>query len=279
MRTTVLTRSEPDAATRARIDGARLVIADAADAEQLRTALGEAGHVAWCAGGLLPAESNERPIDDVVGTLAPLLVALQALADRGWGHLTLISSGGTVYGNPTVLPVPEHAVLRPLTSHGITRLAAEHYVSLFADVHGVAGLSLRCANVFGAGQRPGRSQGVVAATFARLRDGAHIPVFGDGTSVRDYIHVDDVVDALMALWDLPTTPGVVNVGSGVGTSLSDLLALMEEVSGVAVRVDRHPARPGDVRGIVLDTTLLRSLIPFEPRPLRDGLARTWAAGS
>jgi UDP-glucose 4-epimerase len=277
VQTTVLTRTMPDARTRARLGASRLVVGDASDLDRVQEAAKGVECVVWCAGGLLPAESNRCPMDDVLAQLKPLLVTLGHLAQLDGTRIVLISSGGTVYGNPSLLPVPEHFLPRPLTSHGVTRLAAEHYLGLYEEVYGVPAVALRCGNVYGEGQRSDRSQGVVAATFARIQRGLPILVFGEGSTVRDYIHIDDVVDVVIQLMARPDLPSVVNVGSGTGTSLRELLALIETVTDRPIEIEAHPARPGDVGAVVLDIALLRSLIDFEPTLLSEGLRRTWQA--
>jgi UDP-glucose 4-epimerase len=279
VRTTVLTRRPPGAATRERLSGARLVIGDAADPDAVRAAVGDAEQVVWCAGGLLPAESNERKVEDLVTSLPPLLAMLELLVDRGGGSLTLISSGGTVYGNPTVLPVPEHHVTQPVTSHGVTKATAELYLHLYRELHGLRTVALRCANVYGDGQIPNRSQGIVATALHRTWRGEPVPVFGDGSIVRDYIHVDDVAHVVATVAGRAEVPPVLNVGTGVGTTVRDLLRMVGEVTGRPVRTERREPRRGDVQAVVLDIALLRSLLAFEPIGLSEGLARTAPPGA
>ena len=273
--TTLFSRRPLDGSTAARVNDATLVVGDAGDRDALQRAIERANHVVWCVGGLLPAESNHRKVEDTVTALPPLLVMLDLLAARGDAGLTLMSSGGTIYGNPTVLPVPEQHQPRPITSHGVMKVASELYLSLYHELHGIRPLALRCGNVFGTGQQPNRSQGVVATALARVARGEPVPVFGDGSAVRDYIHVDDVVDVVCTLSGRSDVPTVVNIGSGVGTSVRELLSIVRDVTGRPVRTAEFPSRDGDVRSIVLDVTLLRSLMGFRPLSLADGLARTW----
>jgi len=273
--TTVLSRRPPKDGAAARVAGASVVVGDANDIETLRNAAADVEHVVWAAGGLMPAESNERPVDDVVATLPPLLLTLDLLATRGGGSLTFLSSGGTVYGNPTVLPVPEHHLPRPLSSHGVGKVASELYLSLYAEVYGLDTLALRCSNVYGEGQQTHRSQGVVATALACVVQGEPVPLFDDGNAVRDFIHVDDVVDVVCTLAGRKDRPAVVNVGSGIGTSVRTLLEIIADVTGRPVKTTPRPSRPGDVRSVVLDVTLLRSLMAFIPQSLPEGLLRTW----
>lgn len=275
---TLLTRTAPSSASTARrIEGARVIEADAADPEAMDDALSGCGHVVWCAGGLLPGDSNADPIGDVLSALPAFLTGLEAVRRRPGVGVTLFSSGGTVYGNPAVLPVPETHPVSPLTSYAVMKVAAEHYLSLYHELYGVRELVLRCGNVFGEGQPSDRSQGLVAAVLARVLAGEPVPLYGDGSAVRDYVHIDDVVSVMLALTGRSDVPAVLNVGTATATSVTELLTLVEQVTGRTVRVERRDARPGDVRSVVLDVSLLRSLMAYDPLPLRDGLARSWAA--
>jgi UDP-glucose 4-epimerase len=252
------------------------VLGDAVTEDVLHDVVADVEHVVWAAGGLMPAESNERPVDDVVATLPPFLRLLDALVGRGSSaSVSLLSSGGTVYGDPTVLPVPEHHLPQPLSSHGVSKVACEMYLSMYRELYGLDTVALRCANVYGEGQVPYRSQGVVATALECARTQESIPLVDDGLAVRDFIYVDDLVDVVCTLAARKDRPTTVNVGSGVGTSVRELLALLEQVTGRRITTHPVPSRPGDVRTVVLDITLLRSLMAFEPVPLEEGLARLW----
>ena len=276
-RVTVLTRTRPQGAAAYRIAGARTLVADAADPAAVERALENVDHVVWCAGGLLPADSNLDPIADVREALPPLLAMLEALRQRPGIGLTFMSSGGTVYGNPMILPVPESHPTSPLTSHGVTKVAAEQYLGLYQDVYGVPVLILRCGNVYGEGQRGDRSQGVIAAGLTGVHTGRPFSMFGDGSSERDYLYIGDVVDVVCELLGRTDVPRIVNVGSGRGATVAEVVAAIESVTGTTMTLDPRPARPGDVSRIVLDTRVLQSLAPFDPLPLRDGIALTWTA--
>jgi UDP-glucose 4-epimerase len=275
--TTVLTRSSPSPATEARIGSAELQIGDARDPATMTAVLEHADQVVWCAGGLLPAESNEHPAADLTSAVLPLLTTLEVLRRHPGVGITFFSSGGTVYGNPQTLPVPESHPTQPLTSHGVTKVAAEQYLSLYADVYGVPPLVLRCGNVYGEGQPADRSQGLIAAALECTRRDRPLTVYGDGSPVRDFVAIDDVVEVVAGLLGRQDVPRVINVGSGRGTSVANVLALVEAVTGRSLQLEWQPARPGDVRRVVLDITRLLSALPdFAPTPLADGVAKTWS---
>jgi UDP-glucose 4-epimerase len=273
----VLTRSRPTGIAADRIAGAPITVGDAADPALAEAALENVDHVVWAAGGLLPADSNLAPIVDVGQSLPPLLTMLEALRDHEGVDITFLSSGGTVYGNPTLLPVPESHPTSPLTSHGVLKVAAEHYLALYEDEYGVSARILRCSNIYGEGQPADRSQGLVAAALASVASGRALPVFGDGAAERDYLFVGDLVDVVRDLLPHRDVPRVLNVGSGRGATVNEVVATVESVTGTKLRLDPRAQRPGDVSRVVLDTTLLRSVIDLDPLPLTDGIALTWAA--
>ncbi len=272
---TAVARHEPSDPLRIRLAGARFAVADAGDAPRLARLLDDSDHVVHAVGSTLPQESNAAPANDVTSTLPSILTLLDLLRRRPQVALTFISSGGTVYGNPREVPVSESAACHPITSYGVVKLAAEKYIGMYSALYGLRARILRVANVYGPGQPAGRSQGIVGTCLAAVQRGDTVRVFGDGRTVRDYIHVSDVATAVVELARTGGPESVVNVGSGVGHTILDLLGLIAKVSGVEPSVEFSPDRGFDVRAIVLDTTLLTSLIPWRPAAFEEGLRHTW----
>lgn len=272
----VVARRAPSAQVRERLGEVTVMPGDVDDAPFLESALADADRVVYAVGCPFPAESNLDPVGDVEQTLPSLLRVLQAMRRRPGRRFTFISSGGAVYGNPRRLPVTEESRCDPLTSYGIMKLASEHYVELYRDLYGVDGHVVRVSNAYGSTQVPGRGQGVVAAFLDAARRGDVVRVYGDGSIVRDYVHAVDVASAVAALARLADAPPVCNVGSGVGHSVSDVLDLVEVVTGRSLPVERLADRSFDVRSIVLDVTRLASVVDWHPRDLRDGISDTWA---
>jgi UDP-glucose 4-epimerase len=250
-----------------------VIAGDAADPRVLERVLDGVRHVVFCAGGLLPAASERDPELDARLTLEPLAAVLDALGRRPGVALTYLSSGGTVYGEPPSSPTPEEHPTRPIGSYGVLRLACERMIER-AREQGLRARVLRCATVYGEHQWPDRGQGAVVTFLRRVASGEPIFLFGDDDHVRDYLYAGDVARMVVALLDRTDGPAVLNVGSGRGTSLPELVALVEAQVGRAARVVRRPARPFDVRRIVLDVSRLRELVAFEPTPLETGIERT-----
>jgi UDP-glucose 4-epimerase len=273
----VLTRSDgPEVRAVAR-SGARVTIANAADPDIISGALCGVEHVIYAAGGLLPAGSNTAPTADAMLSLEPLLTVLEALRSRPDIGLTFLSSGGTVYGNPARLPVQEDDPTEPMTAYGISKLACEKYITMYATLYGIRARVLRCSNVYGEGQRADRMQGAVAVFIDCMANHRPITIWGNGTIVRDYLYIDDVVAATLRLAAHHGGPTVVNVGSGDGHSLLQLIDVLSAVTGMPAKLQFAAGRDFDVREIVLDIARLRSLISYEPLGLVEGIATTWRA--
>ena len=272
----VLTRSRPAEEIASAIGPGDLHLGDASDSGNLERALEGIGHVVYCAGGLLPAASEKEPERDEELTLAPLRAVLGALRSRPETKLTYVSSGGTVYGEPEEVPVPETAPTRPVGAYGKLHVACEEEIARRCEEHGLQARVLRCATVYGEQQTPDRGQGAVVTFLHRIEHGLPIDLYGGGATVRDYVYAGDVARALVALMDRDEGPAVLNVGSGEGTSLLELLRLVEAQVGRPAEVRSHPERGFDVHRIVLDTSRLRGLVELEPTPLDTGIARTHA---
>ena len=269
----VLTRNPPAAEVAARIPSGNLIVGDATDPESVERALEGVGQVIFSAGGLLPAASEEDPERDAELTLGPVRTVLERLRERPGVGLTYLSSGGTVYGEPKETPVPEGAPTEPLGAYGRLHLQCEAEVLAASREHGLPARILRCATVYGEHQRPDRGQGAVVTFLHRIEHGEPIELYGGGATVRDYVYVGDVARAAIALVEAGG-PAVVNVGSGAGTSLLELLQAVEREVGREAAVHRHDPRGFEVGQIVLDTTLLHQTVEIEITDLAAGIART-----
>lgn len=223
----------------------------------------------------LPQNSNENPVYDVESNLAGSLSLLQLAVRNQVGKVIFVSSGGTVYGIPRQIPIPETHATDPLCSYGICKLAVEKYLYLFRTLHGLAYCVLRLSNPFGERQRIASAQGAVTTFLHKALHGEEIEIWGDGSVVRDYIYVADAVQALIAAIDTRADGQVINVGSGLGQSLNDILAAIEILTGAPVRCCYTPGRPFDVPVNILDITRAQSVLDWRPGvSFAEGLART-----
>lgn len=273
---TVVNRSPLDGRKQELLRAARMAIVDASARELVRPHLVDVDHVIYCASGLMPADSNLDPVADTQLSLPPLLNVLALLRERPGVGITYLSSGGTVYGAPHAEEIDEGHPTDPITSYGIMKLAGEKYALMHSRLYGVPVRILRCANVFGEHQPATRSQGVIAVFLDRIARGEPIPLYGDGSIVRDFVYVGDVVALIMRTMATREGSVTLNVGTGEGASLARIVELIERVSGRTALIERRADRGYDVSRVVLDIALARGEFGFRPLPLEDGLRRTWA---
>jgi UDP-glucose 4-epimerase len=226
----------------------------------------------------LPKRSNEDPLHDVETNLMGTLRLLEFFRRRPGMRLLFISSGGTVYGEPKTLPIPESHPTEPLCSYGIGKLTIEKYLGLYHRLHGLNYRVLRVSNAYGERQNPHSAQGAVAVFLDRILKGEEITVWGDGSVVRDYLYVGDVAEALVRVAATESRVRIFNIGSGRGVSLSELIATLAEVSGKQPRIRYEKARAFDVPANTLDISLAAAELNWVPRvPLYDGLRRVCQA--
>jgi UDP-glucose 4-epimerase len=270
----VITRSAPPA-RQLHLDEIDLRVADASDADCVALALDGVDHVVYAAGDLHGGISAQNPAESMQRELSPLLTVLGACGRTLKPSFTFLSSGGTVYGLASRLPIAEDHPTDPLSSYGVTKLACEKFVLMAARLQGLRVRILRCSNVYGEGQSVDRPQGLVAVAFDHLVRGEPVTVFGDGSSVRDYIYVDDVAAAVLALFEAPVDTGPINLGTGNGTSIRELLQAIELAADRRMQIRWERSRGFDVPANVLDTSRLHALVKLSITQLQDGLRRTW----
>lgn len=252
----------------------RLQSLDMADAAGLQREVCGADLVVHLASGSLPQSSNRDPQLDVRVNLLGALNVLEACRLGGVGRLMLVSSGGTVYGVPRQVPVAEDHPTDPTCSYGITKLAIEKYVALYRQLHGLDGMVLRVANPYGERQRLDAAQGVVPVFLGRALHGQPLEIWGDGSIVRDFLHISDLVAALLAAAGYQGQERLFNVGSGQGLSLRALVGLLEAEFNRTLEVRYHPARSFDVATNVLCIERARHCLAWSPQvPVAEGLRR------
>ena len=223
----------------------------------------------------LPKSSNDDPVYDVQSNLGATLHLLDAMVVRGIGRIVFISSGGTVYGPPQYLPQDERHPTEPVVSYGITKLAIEKYLLMYQRLHGVRATSLRVANPYGERQRIETAQGAVGVFASRALRGQTLEVWGDGGVIRDYLYVSDVADAFALALPYDGPHSVFNISSGAGTSLNELIGLLEQALGRAVPRTYLAGRGFDVPASVLCNDLARRELGWVPRVgLLEGITKT-----
>ncbi|HUE08486.1 MAG TPA: NAD-dependent epimerase/dehydratase family protein, partial [Acidimicrobiales bacterium] len=263
----VLSRSRPHGRAEELTAGAEVIIGDAGVTKTVAEAVVGMDHVVFALGSLVPPEAEQEPHLDLSLTLQPLLELLGVLENGPRLPLSYLSSGGTVYGNALSFPIPETAPTVPLCVYGITRLAAERFVLRYGTMNDVRVRLLRIGNAYGTGQTTARGQGIVGTALERCRTGEPLVLYGNGQISRDFVHAEDIGLAIAELV-VAGGPSIVNIGSGVASTVNEVVALARQVSGKPLPILPKDARDFDLPRVQLDISLLQSLVDFRPRSLR-----------
>ena len=242
--------------------------------DPLEQVLPQCGTVIHLASATTPGSSASHPHLELPN-LALTLRLLELLQAQPETHLIFFSSGGTVYGNPQQFPAPEDSPLAPLSHHGAGKAAQEVFCQAWrAQGHAVT--IVRPSNAYGPGQTLKSGFGLIRTLLEHARIGTSMEIWGDGENVRDYIYIDDIVEATLRVIRQPEDCGTYNLGSGLGYSTNQVKGVVEAVCGREVKTVYRPARGIDVRSVVLDNARLQVKLSWQPGVgLADGVARTW----
>ena len=224
----------------------------------------------------LPQSSNENPVYDAETNVIGTLRMLEQCRRERVRKVVFVSSGGTVYGVPGSVPIAESHPTQPTCAYGIHKLAIEKYLHLEHLLHGLDYCILRPANLYGERQRADLSFGAVSVFLDHAIRGVPIQIWGDGSIVRDYVYVGDAATAFIAAMKHSGNERIFNIGSGTGTSLNELVTLIEAALGKEIAVEYAPARGFDVPVNVLDSSLARSALGWSAATsLADGIRKTY----
>lgn len=225
----------------------------------------------------VPAESNKNPVFDARHNVAGSVNLFDIAVAVGIKRVVFISSGGTVYGITGDAPLPETHPTEPISAYGIGKLAIEKYLALYHYLHGLDYRILRVANPYGNNQKFNCKQGIIPAFVSKLEQGEPLEIWGDGSVVRDYVHIDDVTGALLTVLDDDKKHKLYNIGSGFGHSINDIIALFEQSLGHKVKANFTPGRKDDVPCNILDITRAKQELGWQPTlTLEQGIARLLA---
>jgi UDP-glucose 4-epimerase len=184
----------------------------------------------------------------------------------------LLASTNAVTGNVGRCVIDERVPLRPLTPYGATKAAAEMLISAYAACYGMTGCSLRFSNVYGPGMQ--EKDSFVPRLMRAARDGTGVQVYGDGTQVRDLIHVDDVVAGLFAAWRADYS-GPLILGAGESVTVNDMVDTARRVTEREIPVEHVPAKPGEMPAVIVDISAARALGFTPTHDLKSGMSTVW----
>jgi len=245
------------------------------DRALLLTLLDGVDAVAHLASSTVPSTGDKDPIADVQSNLIGTLTLLSAMTETGCKRLLFVSSGGTVYGIPQSIPIEETEPLNPICSYGIVKVGIESYLDLYSRNTGLSHVTIRASNPYGPHHGNMGLQGVIGTFLQRALEEKPIEIWGDGSTIRDYIFVSDLcrlcADAIES-----TRVGTYNGASGHGTSIQHIVDVVRDVTGRQLDILHRPGRLFDVPTSILGIDKARHDFNWKPTVgLREGVSLTW----
>ncbi|TGU72281.1 NAD-dependent epimerase/dehydratase family protein [Geomonas terrae] len=260
-------------------EGVNYLSGNYGDDEILDAICGDADEIVLLAYSTVPKTSFDDPVLDIMTNLPAAVKLFEKASHSRVGKLVFVSSGGTVYGNPSALPIAEDHHTTPISPYGITKLAIEKYAAMFHQTAGLPVICVRPGNAYGEGQRPFSGQGFIATAMASIVQGKEVVLFGATGTVRDYLHVSELAEGVLAVLDHGRVGEAYNIGSGRGYSNRDILdciAPMAAAAGLDMVVNVLPPRLFDVQVNILDCAKMERETGWRAvGDLKEGLQKTW----
>ncbi len=255
-----------------------LVVADVTDRDEMGRLFGDFKPqvVNHHAAQINVRRSVDDPVFDARVNILGIINLAELAMRHGAAHFVFASSGGAIYGEQETYPAAEDHPRRPVSPYGVSKLAGEEYLGYYRGSRGLSSVILRYANVYGPRQDPHGEAGVVAIFLTAMLSGATPVINGDGNQTRDYVYVDDVVRANMAVSRPELSGEVFNVGTGLETSVNDIFRAARSLAGAVVPEKHGPPRKGEQRRSVIDCRRISAATGWKPETsLEEGMSRTF----
>lgn len=256
---------------------ARLQFIELSDTLNAYTKIKGIDHIVQLINTTNPSLGNSMVVADIKENVVPQVSFIQSCIEAGVKSFTFLSSGGTVYGVPLTVPIDEDHPCRPLNSYGMTKLVTEQYLHMLCTTSMMRFNILRVANPFGPGQLGIGGQGLIATVLQKHAKGEPLTIFGDGSSQRDYIYIEDTIAAIVSAVEVGGTNSVINIGSGEGRSILDVISTIESCISLPIERVHVRSRSTDTSINVLDVKKAKRLLGWEPQfTFREGISKTVA---
>jgi len=203
----------------------------------------------------VPTTSNKNIYADIQDNVLGTIGLMEIIAQKGIKKVVFSSSGGGVYGIPQYIPIDESHQTNPLSIYGVNKLAIEKYLAVFGREFEIKSVSLRVSNPYGPGQKPYTGQGVVSTFLATALQGNTLEVWGDGSAIRDFVYIDDVIEAFGKAIDYSGNNTVFNIGSSIGHSVNDVIDNIVSILKIKRLVQNREESSVEVKSNVLDCSL------------------------
>ncbi len=245
------------------LEDVKYIYGDFTDIDAIKKALEGIDIVYHLLSTTVPSTANDNPLFDVQSNLIGTISLLDALEGSSVKRIVYASSGGTVYGNPKYTPIDENHPLHPIGSYGITKVAIESYIQLYAKKLNISYLIVRPSNPFGPRQSYGGVQGVISTFLHKAIKEEILTVWGDGEAIRDYIYISDVADFFIKA-GLTDKEGIFNLGSAQGHSVNEVIEIIEHVVGTKTTVRHIKLNSFNVKEVVLNINQAKSIFDWKP---------------
>lgn len=223
-----------------------------------------------------PTTAENDPLIDIETNIRMSVVLLQKCVEKSISKFIYPSSGGAVYGINSSDDTDENTLPMPISPYAIGKLTIEHYLDYFHVKHGLKSVVYRISNPYGDRQSLASKQGVIPIFLNQIRDREPITFLGDGTMMRDYIYVKDVANMITKSF-VKTKSSIYNLGSGHGTTLNELLAVIRKITGTNPKIIRKPEPSTFVKKIVLNTEKFQKEFDIKPETgLETGIKNLWS---
>lgn len=221
---------------------------------------------------LLPNSTIEEYQKEIDNVIKPTIDIINLCANK---HIRFVffSSGGTIYGNSGRMERKEDDLIAPISYYGLSKCNLENVILIENRRMSLPYLILRPSNPYGHGQNLYGKQGLIAVAIGKVLEADTLELYGD--AIRDYIYIEDLAEYVFLMISENVPDGIYNIGSGEGHSNTEIVSILEKVSGRKLNTSIKEKRNGDVNGVILDISKLRNVVNIEPTGLEDGLSRFW----
>ncbi|NME42591.1 NAD-dependent epimerase/dehydratase family protein [Lactobacillus agilis] len=224
---------------------------------------------------VIPGNSNNNIANELEANIIVTCKLLDACVRQGVKKVVFISSGGAVYGKQGECPIDEDTLSYPISSYGIEKITIEKLLYLYRYIHGLDYRVVRLANPYGPYQRPNGKLGVVTTFVYEMLNDRKLQVYGDGNVVRDFIYIEDAVKAIDKVVQGESNYKTFNIGSGMGVSVNNLIAVIEHTLKKTAKVEYIHGRSADVPVNYLDINRYESIYGrLVETPLKEGIKKT-----
>lgn len=221
-------------------------------------------HVVHLISTTLPKSSNENKTYDISSNVIQTIKLLDLCVKHKIKKFIFMSSGGAIYGIPKYTPIDEEHPTNPICSYGIGKLAIEKYLYLYQHLYNLNYCSIRAANPYGPGQDHFKGQGIIGNIIHKIKNHQPIEIWGDGSVVRDYLDVNDLSELIIQMIN-SNSVGVFNAGSGIGTSINELLHIIKNISHANPLVFYKEKRDFDVSTVILNSSSAKNAFKWDTK--------------